>query len=85
MYSIFTYSFLNYYQQSVDNLTVVCNLQWFFFLFHQSFFMMVPLMMLNHEIQLANIPPGYTYLSQIWRQAQALIMARRNQDRTELV
>ena len=47
--------------------------------------MMVPLMMLNHEIQLANIPPGYTYLSQIWRQAQALIMARSNQDRTELV
>ena len=71
--------------QNMDNLKVFCNIQWFFLLFHQGFFLVVPLLMLRHEIKLDNVPPGYVYLCRICRQVQALVMFKSNEERTELV
>ena len=68
-------------------MVALCNVQWFFFLFHQIFFALVPGLMLRYEMILGNPQSGVLYLRQIseqsWNKIKALSTSR--EDRTELV
>jgi hypothetical protein len=39
-------------------MVALCNVQWFFFLFHQIFFALVPGLMLRYEMILGNPQSG---------------------------
>ena len=50
-------------------MVALCNVQWFFFLFHQIFFALVPGLMLRYEMILENPQSGVLYLRQISEQS----------------
>ena len=64
-------------------MVAICNIQWFFFLFHQLFFALVPGLMLRYEVTLGNSPSGASYLFTCWDKIKGLTSSR--DDRTELM
>ena len=68
----------------MDNMTILCNIQWFFFLIHQGFFVLVPMVLLHHEVNMENIPPGYNHMIMLKNSIKSLIFSN-NEDTTELV
>ena len=58
-------------QDTTDGLFTVCNFQWFFFLIHQLFFLLVPCFMLHYEVKISNPPPGSNYVFLLWDKIQS--------------
>ena len=81
------YVYLQFQNLESEVMEALCNVQWFFFLFHQIFFALVPGLMLRYEMILGNPQSGVLYLRQIseqsWNKIKALSTSR--EDRTELV
>lgn len=69
----------------IDKMTTICNFQWFFFLFHQFFFVFVPCLMLKHEVKVENPPVGNDILNRILDKISLLAAISIRDDRTELM
>ena len=64
-------------------MVALCNIQWFFFLHHQLFFVLVPGLMLRYEVVLGNPQSGVLHLLACWNKIKTLSTS--TEDRTELV
>ena len=63
------YIYLQFQNLESEVMEALCNVQWFFFLFHQIFFALVPGLMLRYEMILGNPQSGVLYLRQISEQS----------------
>lgn len=75
---------MQWVQDTNDNWAAVCNAKWFFFLLHQGWFLLVPLFVLNYEINTGHPPPGLFLLYAAWDKLKSL-WTTVNEDRTMLV